>query len=177
MLVPLNWGGNKWMCHQICGSGKRISQYNFGMNIPSFPACRCSFPFMFLLFGPCEENISMKEKRSRDVFKVPQTFQSPGSFSVLRDPLECHLLFSSCKAFPSPLLPLVGLLSWPFFLCEPSLLILLQLPHWAWHFLSALSGRLEDWVQILLGQQFVSQWSFDFSGQGVIDPCQICGWT
>lgn len=117
MIVPLSWGGNKWMCHQTCGSRRRISQYNFGTNIPSCSAGRCGSPFMFLLFGPCEENISMKEKRSRNVFQSqlfppPQTFQSPGSFSVLRDPLECHLLFSNCKAFsPLPFLSLVGLLS------------------------------------------------------------------
>lgn len=140
------------------------------MHVPSFSAGSCSLSFTCLVFGPCEENISMKKNRSRHVFKVStstRTFQSPGSFSVHRDPLECHLLFSNCKAFLSPLLPLADLIS-----SELSFL-----PLWAFPpppsppagsfgltpFVSVISqirglrfvGVL---VQILLGQHVRSQW-------------------
>lgn len=151
--IELEWE-KKWMWHQICGSRRRISQYNFGMNISSFSASKCSFLFMFFVVWALwrkhfNEGKEIKERFQSQLFP-PQTFQSPVSFSVLRDPLECHLLFSSCKSFSlSPPFPRGS----PFFwaglssLCEPSLLllILLQLPHWGWHLSSALSGRSEDW--------------------------------
>lgn len=104
---------------------RRNHWHNFQMRVPSFPVGSCSLSFMCLVFGPCEENISMQKNRSRHVFKVStstRTFQSLGSFSVHRDPLECHLLFSNCKAFLPGSFPLriSSLLSCPFFLCEPS---------------------------------------------------------
>lgn len=146
-----------------------------------------SISFRYLLFGPCEENILMKQNRSRDVFKVStstKTFQSRGSFSVHPDPLECCLLFSAVKPFPIPSFSLwiSSLLSSPFFLWEPSLLLLLQLLHSGWHLLLVLSGRLEDydlwgnWCKFFWVNRFVPHdhtlWLLSSSE---IDRYQLCG--
>lgn len=151
-------------------AGEEIVDTTLKRMFPHFQWVDAAHSFMCVLFGPCEGNISVWKNRSRAVFKVSastKTFQSSGSFSVHRDPLECHLLLSDCKAFLSRPLSLVQLLSsqlsflplWAFpppppppaasFGLTPFVSVLRQIRGLRFR------GEL---VQILLGQQVCSWW-------------------
>lgn len=128
-----NGNGNKWLCHWA-GVGKKKNGCGIKFVAPGgelvnttlewtslhFQLVDAAFPswfFLLLLFGPCEGNISMKEKRSRNVSKVSSSpppkklFNLPAHFPYSVTLLSVISSFPAVKAFPSPLLSLVGLLS------------------------------------------------------------------
>lgn len=155
---------------------RRNSWYDSQTYVPSFSESGCSsFLYVCGVWALWRKHFSV-ENRLRAVFKVSastKTFQSPRSFSVHRDPLECHLLLSDGKAFLSSPLCLVELLSSQLSFL-PLWAFLLPPPPAASFGLTPLVSVLRqirglrfrgELVQILLGQQVCSWWLCSLTAQ------------
>lgn len=160
MLCFPNRNGNKWLCHwtgvetngcaiKFVAPGRESVNTTLEWTFLHFQLVDAAFPSCFYCLGPVKKTFQWR-KRDQGTFSksaLPPTkpFNLPAHFPYSMTLLNVICSFPAVKLFPLPSFPLwvSSLLSWPFFLCEPSLLLLLllQLLHWGWCLLSELSGR------------------------------------